>query len=221
MPQGLKYKMRWFELSRDTLVYTATSESVRDVNAKIRVFGMHELVWAKKVKGAKFEVGASGQCWRPHSSSHACWMSNQKRLGSVSPAGTHPAPRARPLPDLPGTRVGTRWWMWQLLNPNSGSRPTPRCLQLKFPERVLVLRAQTSADAAEWLAAIDRARTAGGEQQGAQGGTLQVPAGLESLRKVGVPGWRPVVRMPGLSRAPRSCCYSAGRSGCLYDHRWH
>ena len=65
--QGLKYKMRWFELSKDTLVYCATSESIRDVNAKIRVFGVHELVWAKKVRGTKFEVrtGPSSKLRRP------------------------------------------------------------------------------------------------------------------------------------------------------------
>lgn len=62
-------------------------------------------------------------------------------------------------------------------------------VQVKFPERILVLRAQTVADTEAWLVALKQASEASKEAHAAQPTNgAKMPPGLESLRKVSCGG---------------------------------
>jgi hypothetical protein len=155
-PQGLKYKMRWFELSKDTLVYTATSESVRDVNAKIRVFGVHELVWARKVKGAKFEVRLM-----PQTSLLLLPPLMDRPDRRCSPAPRHysgqPPALLRTHPHAQGQPLGSQLEAMQL--PPALPAPTPPCPR----PAAQIPRAHSGAACAD---GGGRRRVAGGDREG-------------------------------------------------------
>jgi hypothetical protein len=170
--QVSKYNRRWFELTADTLAYAGDPQELRE--SHIEVFAIHEMQYIKRVDDVKLEVSAL-LVSKPECNPGYGQMTPLSACVEEATGHTADNNQRSLLHCISARNCGSV--VYAKLHFRS---PIPLDhLQMKFPERLLVVKAASPGEADKWHGALEKAMKE--KQQGP--GTPHQRA-VENIKKV-------------------------------------